>query len=94
MRDMRGTEEQVAGTDSGHLILYPVTAGASGNEIEFVAEMRNLWAIRGPSGEPYFKISVDEHLGRTARRSRECKRGGKATLAAACDPSWVPCGVR
>jgi hypothetical protein len=77
MRNVGGAEPQVAGANLGHVILYPVTAGAGGDEIQFVAEVRNLWAIPGSSGEPYFQVSVNEHLSRAAWRARECKRGGK-----------------
>ena len=45
MRHMRGAEQKVAGADSAHLVLDPVTAGSRGYEIEFVAQMRNLRAM-------------------------------------------------
>lgn len=77
MRYMGGAEEKVAGANRGHLIIYPVTAGASADEIQFVAEGRNLWAIRGSSGEPYSQIAVNEHLSRAPGHARECKRGSK-----------------
>lgn len=57
---MCGAEQNVAGADRGHRVLYPVTAGSGGDEIELVALMRNLWAVCGPSGEPYLQIPVNE----------------------------------
>jgi hypothetical protein len=72
---MCGAEQHVTGTNRGYLVRYPVTAGAGRDEIEFVSLMRNLWAIRGSSREPYFQISVKKHLGRSPRRPREGKRG-------------------
>jgi hypothetical protein len=77
MRYMCGAEEDVSGANCGHPILYPVTAGAGGHEIEFVALMGNLRAVRRSSGEPYFQISVNESLSRSPRRPREGKCGGK-----------------
>src|ERR1700757_2209005 len=46
MRHMRGAEQKVAGADIADLILDPVTARPRGDEIEFVARMRNLRAVR------------------------------------------------
>jgi hypothetical protein len=77
MRYVGGAEQKVAGANLGYFILYPVTAGAGGDEIQFVAEVRNLWAIPGSSGEPYFQVSVNEYLSRAPGGARECKRGGK-----------------
>jgi hypothetical protein len=64
MRDRGGAEQKVAGANCGHLVRYPVTAGAGGEEIQFVAEVWNLRAILGSGGEPYFQVSVNEHLSR------------------------------
>ena len=77
MRNMRGAEEDVTPANCGHLLLNPVTAGAGGDEIKLVAVMRNLWAIRGSSSEPYFEISVDENLRRSPRRPRQGEGCGK-----------------
>jgi hypothetical protein len=57
MRYVCTAEEKAAGANCRHLILCPM-AGASGDEIEFVAMMRDLCAIRGSSGGPYFQFSV------------------------------------
>ncbi len=77
MRDLGGAEENVAGANGGHVVPYPVTTGPRGDEIKFVAQMRNLWTIGGSSGEPDLEISVNEHLSRSPRCAREGKRGSK-----------------
>jgi hypothetical protein len=59
---MRGAKKEIAGANVGDLVLYPVTAGARGDEIEFVALMRNLRSVRGSGGESYLQIAVNEHL--------------------------------
>ena len=62
MRDMRSAEQQVARTHRGYRILDSITAGSRGDEIEFVALMRDLRSAGGTGGEPDLKITVNEHF--------------------------------
>jgi hypothetical protein len=75
MRHMRGAEQKVAGADLGDSVFHPVAARSSGDDIEFIALMRNLRPVRGSCGEPDFKISINEHLGGSPRcpRQRKCR---------------------
>ena len=61
--DTRGAEEKVARADCSHLVLHPVAAGSSGDDVEFVARMWDLRAVGGSSGKPDLKIAVYEYLG-------------------------------
>lgn len=45
MRDMRSGEKQIARTDSRYVVLHPVEAGPGGDNVEFIALMRDLWPI-------------------------------------------------
>ena len=58
MRDMRSAEQHVARTNSGYRVLDSITAGSRGDEIEFVALMRDLRSIAGSGDEPDLKITV------------------------------------
>jgi hypothetical protein len=77
MRHTRGTEEDVTRAYCSHGVLYPVTSGAGGHEVELVPRMRNLRPVGGSSGEPYFQIAVYKYFGRSPGCPREGKRGGK-----------------
>jgi hypothetical protein len=80
VRDMRGTEQDIAGADCGYRVLDPLTAGARGDEIEFVALMRDLRSIGRTGGEPDLEIAVNEHLGRSSWCPWESERG--------CERHW------
>ena len=60
---MGGTEEEVTGADLCCLVFNPVAGGSSGNNINFVAQMRNLRPIGRASGKPKLQITVNEHFG-------------------------------
>jgi hypothetical protein len=51
VRHMGGTEEEITGADLYYLVFNPVAGGSSGDDINFVAQMRNLWPIGGASGK-------------------------------------------
>ena len=89
MRHMRGTEQKVPRPHLGHPILHPVPSRPSGNEINLVAQMRNLRPIGRTGGEPELQITVPEHLDGAARRPWQRQGGGKPTLAAVYDPCFV-----
>jgi uncharacterized protein (UPF0332 family) len=71
MRDIRGAEQEIAGADIAHPVLDSATAGPRGDEIELVAQVRHLRAIRRAGGEPHLQLAIDKHLGRLPRRPRQ-----------------------
>lgn len=77
VRHMCGAKQQIPWAYCSHFVLDPVPTGASGNEIQFVALVRNLRAVRRSCGESYFQFAVNEHLGRDRPGVR-----GKARAAA------------
>jgi large subunit ribosomal protein L21 len=50
------------------MILHPITRGSGGDDVELVAQVRRLRAIRRAPGEAHFEAAVDQHLGRAAGR--------------------------
>ena len=65
MGNMRSAEQHVAGTNCGYRFLNSIMAASGGDEIEFVALMRDLRSVGGASGESDLKITVNEHFGRS-----------------------------
>jgi hypothetical protein len=53
MGDMRGTEQNVARTNCGYRFLDSIMAASGGDEIEFIALMRDLRSVGGAGGEPH-----------------------------------------
>jgi hypothetical protein len=74
---VRGAEKQVARANLGNLVFNPVAGSPGGNDVDFVAKVRDLWPVGWPGGEPEFQIAIDEHLGGTPRRSRQSKCGSE-----------------
>ena len=70
MRHMGGAKEHIPWANRGRLVLDPVPTGAGGDEIEFVALVRNLRAVCGSRSEPYLEVTVNEHLGRSPFKPR------------------------
>jgi hypothetical protein len=51
MGNMRGTEQHVTRTNCGYRFLDSIMATSGGDEIEFIALMRNLRSVGGASGD-------------------------------------------
>ena len=66
MGNMRGTEQHVARTNCGYRFLDSIMAASGGDEIEFIALMRDLRSVGGAGSESDLKITVNEHFGRLA----------------------------
>lgn len=77
MCHVRGAEQNVSSRNIGHPVIDTITAGSRGNEIEFIAQVRYLRAVRWPGGEPYLQITINKYLGRSPGRSRHRERGSK-----------------
>jgi hypothetical protein len=77
MGNMRGTEQHVARTNCGYRFLDSIMATSGGDEIEFIALMRNLRSVGGASGESDLKITVNEHFGRSPWCPWQSERGGE-----------------
>jgi hypothetical protein len=77
MSDMGGTEQHVASTNCGYRFLDSITAASGGDEIEFIALMRDLRSVGGAGGESDLEITVNEHFGRSPWRPRQSERGSE-----------------
>ena len=77
MGNMRGTEQHVARTNGGYRFLDSIMAASGGDEIEFIALMRDLRSVGGAGGEPDLKITVNEHFGRSPWCPWQSERGGE-----------------
>src|SRR5204862_1755901 len=53
VRHVCGAKQQIPWTYSGYFVLDPVPTGAGGNQIQFVALVRNLRAVRRSCGESH-----------------------------------------
>ena len=86
MGNMRGTEQDVASTNCGYRFLDSIMAASGGDEIEFIALMRDLRSVGGAGGESDLKITVNEHFRMIALVSVAERARRRATLGVACDP--------
>jgi hypothetical protein len=77
MGNMRGTEQHVARTNCGYRFLDSIMAASGGDEIEFIALMRDLRSVGGAGGESDLKITVNEHFGRSPWCPWQSERGGE-----------------
>jgi hypothetical protein len=77
MGNMRGTEQHVARTNWGYRFLDSIMAASGGDEIEFIALMRDLRSVGGAGGESDLKITVNEHFGRSPWCPWQSERGGE-----------------
>ena len=77
MGNMRGTEQHVARPNCGYRFLDSITAASGGDEIEFIALMRDLRSVGGAGGESDLKIAVNEHFGRSPWCPWQSERGGE-----------------
>src|SRR5882762_8798781 len=77
MGNMRGTEQHVARTNCGYRFPDSIMAASGGDEIEFIALMRDLRSVGRAGGESDLKITVNEHFGRSPRCPWQSERGGE-----------------
>src|SRR3954468_24862199 len=77
VRYLRGTEQQIAGADIVYPVLDPVATGAAGDDVQFVAWVRNLRPIGWPGREADLQIAIDKHLSRAARGSWQRQGSGE-----------------
>src|SRR6476646_8053626 len=77
MGHMRGTEQHVARTNCSYRFLDSIVGASGGDEIEFIALMRDLRSVGRAGGESDFKITVNEHFGRSPWCPWQSERGDK-----------------